>query len=216
MTKLAFKDYRLLFLDFETGGLSASTSDPVEIAAVLTDPSGRTVLDEYCAKVIPTRPVDPKAAAVNGYSAEKWAAENAVPFEHALVRVLGMARDALLTCHNTPFDKAFLEAGIAKHNMRWPSTYHSNDTMALAAPLRNLGLVENVRLETLAAYFGIEHADAHTALSDARACREVYLRLMTIYTPAVEAYAATRATLKPQAEVSASKQLPIESLPETT
>lgn len=198
MAKLAFQDYRLLFLDFETGGLSAATSDPVEIAAVLTDPSGRTVLDEYVAKVIPTRPVDPQAAAINGYSAEKWAAEGAIPFEHALVRVLGMARDALLTCHNTPFDKSFLEYGIAKHKMRWPSTYHSNDTQALAAPLRNLGLVENVKLTTLTAYFGVPHADAHSALADARACREVYLKLMEIFTPAVENYAAMRKLLSQQ------------------
>lgn len=192
MGRPALKDHNLLFLDFETGGLYPSQHDPVEIAVVLTDPSGRTVLEEYEAKVIPTRPVDPVAASKNGYTAEKWA-NVAIPFEHALVKVLGMARDAMLTCHNTPFDKAFLEYGIAKHKMRWPSTYHSNDTMALAAPLRNLGLVENVRLETLSAFFNIPHENAHTALSDARACREVYLRLMEIYHPAVTAYAASRA-----------------------
>lgn len=193
MARPPLKNCNLIFLDFETGGLSASTCDPTEVACILTDPSGKTVLDEYVAKVLPTRPVEPKAAAINGYSAEKWAAEGAIPFERALVRVLGMARDAMLTCHNTPFDKAFLEYGIAKHRMQWPSTYHSNDTMALAAPLRNMGLVDNVRLTTLSLYFGIEHEDAHSALSDARACRELYLRLMDIYTPAVQAFAASRA-----------------------
>lgn len=192
MERPALKDHNLLFLDFETGGLHPSTHDPVEVAVVLTDPSGRTVLAEYEAKVIPTRPVDPKAAAVNGYSMEKWSAANAIPLEQALVKVLGLARDAMLTCHNTPFDKSFLEYAIAKHQMRWPSTYHSNDTMALAAPLRNMGLVDNVRLETLASYFGIAHDNAHTAMSDVRACREVYLRLMEIYQPAVQAYAQTR------------------------
>lgn len=194
MGRPAIKDHNLLFLDFETGGLYPSQHDPVEIACVLTDPTGRTVIDEYVAKVIPTRPVDPQAAAVNGYSAEKWASEKAIPFEHALVKVLSMARDALLTCHNTPFDKSFLEYGIAKHKMRWPSTYHSNDTQALAAPLRNLGIVENVKLTTLTAFFGIPHSDAHSALSDARACRELYLRLMDIYHPAVLAFAQARAT----------------------
>jgi DNA polymerase III epsilon subunit-like protein len=193
MGRPALKDHKLLFLDFETGGLYPHTSDPVEVACVLTDPSGRDVLEEYCAKVIPTRPVDPQAAAVNGYTAEKWAAEGAVPFETALVRVLGMMRDAMVTCHNTPFDKAFLEYGIAKHKMRWPTTYHTNDTMALAAPFRNAGLVENVKLTTLTTFFGVPHDNAHSALSDARACREVYLKLMDVYHPAVHAFAASRA-----------------------
>lgn len=196
MSRPALKDCKLLFLDFETGGLNPGVADPIEIGCVLTDPTGETVLDEYGAKVIPVRPVDPQAAAVNGYSAEKWAAEGAVPLEHALVRVLSMARDAMLTCHNTPFDKAFLEWSIQRHQMRWTSTYHSNDTMALAAPLRNAGLVNNVKLTTLTSYFEIPHANAHTALADAHACRQVYLRLMAIYKPAVAAYAQERAAIR--------------------
>ena len=69
------RDYNLFFFDAETGGLNPIEADMVEVACVLTDPTGETVLDEYCAKVLPKKPVHPRAAAVNGYSAEKWAGE---------------------------------------------------------------------------------------------------------------------------------------------
>lgn len=182
MSRIAPHHHSLLFLDFETGGLSPTTADVVEVACILTDPSGRDVREEYVAKVVPTRPVDPQAAAINGYSAEKWASE-AIPFEQALVKVLGMARNTMLACHNTPFDKAFLDAGLVKHKMRWPGSYHSIDTVSLSMPLLRMGLVENVKLVTLTAALGIAHEGAHTALADVRACRELYLRLMAVYGP---------------------------------
>lgn len=191
MSRPALKDHNILFLDFETGGLQAGRHCPIEVACVLTDPSGKTVLGEYCSKVLPVNPVDPQAAAINGYTQEKWAAE-AIPLEHALVRVLGYGRNAMLACHNAPFDKAFLEHALARHKMRWPGSYHSLDTVALAMPLLRAGLVENVKLVTLTKFFGIPHDDAHTALSDARACREVYLRLMEIIGPSIDAFAAAR------------------------
>ena len=191
MPKLAPKDCPLLFLDFETGGLSAAQHDITEVGCVLTDPSGQTVIEEYVAKVLPVRPVDAQAAAINGYTAEKWAAAGAVPLKHALIKVLTMGRDAMLTCHNTPFDKSFLEAALALHQMRWNGSYHSIDTVSLAMPLLRGGHVPNVRLVTLTAYLKITHDNAHSALADVRACREVYLRLMEAYEPGITKLAAS-------------------------
>lgn len=192
MSRPALKDHYLLFLDFETGGLSATTHDIVEVACVLTDPSGKTVISEYVAKTLPRRPVDPQAAAVNGYTVEKWAAEAVQP-EHAIIKVLGMARDTMLCCHNTPFDKSFLEVALSTYKMRWPGSYHSLDTVSLAMPLLRAGLVPNVKLVTLTEFFGIPHDNAHSALADVRACREVFLRLMEIYGPGIQAFSKSRA-----------------------
>lgn len=189
MPRPALKDHDLLFLDFETGGLSPSRHDFVEVACVRTDPTGHIVREEYVAKVFPRRPVDPEAAAINGYSVEKWASV-AIPPKDALIKVLTMGRDTMLACHNTPFDKSFLEAALAEHQMRWPGSYHSLDTVSLAMPLLRAGLLPNVKLVTLTAYFNIPHEDAHSALADARACREVYLRLMDIYGPGIKAHQA--------------------------
>ena len=189
MARRAPKDHDLLFLDFETGGLSPITNDFVEVGCIRTDPSGRTVQEEYVTKVFPQKPVDVEAAAINGYSHEKWAAEAVKP-NVALMKILSMARDTMLVCHNTPFDKAFLEAGMAAYRMRWPGSYHSLDTVSLAMPLLRAGLVPNVRLQTLTTYFKIGH-EAHRAVGDVRACREIYLRLMEIYGPGVQKHAET-------------------------
>jgi DNA polymerase III epsilon subunit-like protein len=181
----AARDCDLMFFDVETGGLDPDRHDIIDIACVRTDPTGKTVLDEYSSRIIPVRPVDAAAARVNGYTAEKWAA-GAVPLNTAMVHVLKVARDCLFTAHNVSFDWSFLEAAMKECQQRWPSTYHKIDTVALAMPMLRAGLVENVKLTTLTKFFGIEHTDAHSALSDARACREVFLRLDSVYGPAIK------------------------------
>jgi DNA polymerase III subunit epsilon len=184
VSRPAVKDSDLMFFDVETGGLDHTTCDIIEVACIRTDPTGKTIRDEYVAKVIPTRPVEEEAARINGYSREKWAAE-AVPLNTAMVKVLSVARDALFTAHNSPFDWGFLEAAIKTCKQRWSSTYHKIDTVALAMPLLRAGLVENVKLTTLTKFFGIPHEMAHSAMADARACREVFLRLDAVYGPAI-------------------------------
>lgn len=180
MPRPALKDHNLFFFDSETGGLNPIQADMVEVAVVLTDPSGETVLEEYTAKVFPKKPVDPKAAAVNGYTQEKWAAE-AVDLDEAMFRMLGMARNAVFVAHNAPFDWSFFEAAMVARYQKWPGDYHKSDTIALAWPLLVAGIVSNVKLATLSQHFGVPHENAHTALADARACRGVYCKLMALY-----------------------------------
>jgi DNA polymerase III epsilon subunit-like protein len=175
----AVKDCNLLFFDCETSGLSPIYHEMIEVGCILTDPTGRTVLKEYEAKILPTKPVDPNAAAVNGYSAEKWASE-AVSLSLALKEVVSMAKDAVLVAHNAAFDWGFLESAIRQNAMRYPGPYHKCDTVAMAWPLLKEGKVPNLKLQTLTEYFKISHLDAHTALSDVRACRDLYLRLMEL------------------------------------
>lgn len=176
------KDCNLFFFDTETGGLNPAQADMIEVACVLTDPTGHGIIEQYCVKVLPVRPVDPRAAQVNGYTAEKWAAE-AISLDAAMVKLLTMARDSVMVAHNAPFDWGFLTSAMAKRGQRWPGDFHRIDTVALATPLLKAGLVENLKLPTLTKYFGISHDDAHTALSDVRACRQLYLTLMDKYNP---------------------------------
>lgn len=186
------KDANILFLDTETGGLSASRTDIIEFGCILTDPSGRTVLEEWEARVVPTRPVEPDAARINGYNAEKWASEG-ISLATAMTKVLGMARGAVMCCHNAPFDKAFVEAALALCRLSWTGRYHTLCTVSIAQPFLRRGLVENVKLETLARYFGVPHTDAHRALPDAKTCRAVYLAMMDVLEPAIDTFATRRA-----------------------
>ena len=174
-------EMNLFFFDSETGGLNPATTDMIDVAVILTDPTGKTVLDEYNTKVKPVRPVEPGAAAVNGYTQEKWA--SAISLDEAMFRLLKMARNARFVAHNAAFDWGYVEMALAKRMMRWPGDYHRICTMMLAEPLLHAKIVPNAKLVTLSSYFGVPHEDAHTALADARACRGVYLKLMEIYAP---------------------------------
>lgn len=185
--RLPLTDHKLFFFDCETGGLDPSTVDMIEVACVVTDPSGQNVLEEYEAKVFPKRPVDPGAARVNGYTAEKWAT-SAVELDHAMVKMLELARDSIFVAHNAPFDWGFFGSAMARRGQRWPGDYHRICTVAMAMPLLKFNIVPNVKLESLTAHFGVTHENAHTALGDARACRGVYLKLMDIYAPGLQAH----------------------------
>lgn len=177
----SLKDYNLLFFDCETGGLDPRENDILQMAAILTDPTGTKVLEEYEAKVFPKKSVHPKAAEVNGYTVEKWAAAGAKDIDIPLVKILQMGRNAIFTAHNASFDWGFFEAAYKARGARWQSDYHRYDTVAMALPLLRHGFVSSLKLTTLSAYFGIEHSNAHDALADVRACREVYLKLQSVY-----------------------------------
>lgn len=180
MPRPAAKDCNLFFFDSETGGLNHWDADMVEVGVVLTDPTGERVIEEFSARVFPKKPVHPKAAEVNGYSQEKWAS-SATQIESVMPRLIQMSRGAMFAAHNAPFDWGFFEAAMRPASMRWGGDYHKIDTVAMAMPLLQAGLVPNVKLESLAAYFSVDPGEPHRALSDARACRGIYLKLMELW-----------------------------------
>lgn len=179
------REYDLFFFDCETGGLNPFEADMVEVACIRTDPTGTKVLDVYEAKVIPKKPVHPRAAEVNGYTAEKWAAAGAVELDLPMQKMVQMARNAIFTAHNAAFDWMFFENALQTRLMRWPSDYHRYCTVTLAMPLLRHGIVPNVKLSTLMKHFGIDPGVAHEALSDVRSCQQVFVKLMEIYDAAI-------------------------------
>ena len=186
MPRLPDSECNLMFIDFETGGLDPMTHDITQAAYVLTDKTGTTVLEEYCDKIIPKRPVDPRAAEINGYNAEKWAAEG-VDLSVAMMRIQKASQDAIFVAHNATFDWDFYKEARRITRTRWNGSNHKWCTMTLAMPLMRSGMIENLKLQTLAAYFGIDPGEAHTALSDARTCWEIFKRLDPVYQQAMHA-----------------------------
>jgi DNA polymerase-3 subunit epsilon len=182
MPFLPLNDHKLFFFDCETGGLDPSKTDMVEVACVVTDPTGRNILSEYHARVFPRRPVEAKAASINGYNEEKWA-EDAVTIDVAMVKLLERAKDCLFCSHNTPFDWGYFSTAMLERGGRWRGDYHRIDTVALATPLLKAGKVIDLKLGTLCDHFSIDKGEPHRAMSDARACHQLYLKLMDIYAP---------------------------------
>lgn len=177
---LSFRSHRLCFFDSETGGLNPVDHDMVELAAIVTDCTGKEILAKYAQKVIPKKPVHPKAAAVNGYDPKVWAKE-AIPIEKAMERISYLSRQAVFVAHNAPFDWDFLTDALKANGFKWCGSYHRIDTVALATPLLHHGLVENLKLATLTRELGIKHEDTHTAYGDVKALRGLYVMLMSLY-----------------------------------
>ena len=169
----------LLFFDCETGGLSPRKADMVEAAWILTDPSGREVLSRVALRIFPKRPVDRRAAAVNGYNPWVWQ-ETAHDLQSVMDCLLADAQDACFVAHNAPFDWRFVEAALVALDRRWTGSHRRFCTRSAAAPLQKAGRVGSVKLEELTRYFGIPHV-AHRAAGDIEATRQVYLRLRERY-----------------------------------
>lgn len=191
----------LVFFDTETTGLLPDDpSQPVpgiiEIAVVQTSPDAREILDSYETKIVLERdryPVSDDALKINGYSDKEWAA--AAPLETAMREVVKrMPFGFQLAGHNTAFDIGMLKASLRRAQLRVPKFYyHYVDTMSLAQPLVAKGHIDNVKLVTVANFFGVEHSAAHTAMSDVRATIGVY-RAILKYFPDLPAVAAPSTT----------------------
>lgn len=175
----------LLFLDTETTGLEADTHEILEVAAILTSPDGKTVQDTFEAKLRPEHldKASPQALEVNGYNEDDWAPEKCTPATQVIERLNRLSNRITLVGHNVGFDEAFVSALFRRFGVKPRWNYHKVDTVALAWPLLSLTpRPENLRLVTLTEFFKIEHTTAHRAMSDAQACRQVFLRLMAQYT----------------------------------
>ena len=78
-----------------------------------------------------------------------------------------------LVAHNAPFDMAVLGKCLRAYGISWRSRVEYIDTVRVTR--RAFPELENHKLSTLSLSLGIELSH-HDALSDARACAEVFLR----------------------------------------
>ncbi len=164
-------DLTLAFLDVETTGLSARYGDRVcEVAVV------RSHLDLVQATiqslVNPERPISPGASAVNHLSDKD--VRDAPRFSEIADTVLATAGEAVLVCHNAPFDLGFLATEMRRAQREFAAPVVI-DTLALA---RQCYAFKSNSLSRIASALGIPTPDAHRALGDAMTTRQVYLRFV--------------------------------------
>jgi len=106
---------------------------------------------------------------------EHETANTIVDFVEHLKDLTG-ASDVFLLAHNAEFDKAFLEALFDRQVLSYPFHYHTLDSLSVADFLRSQGIIESkgLKLENLALQVLDKGYDFHDAMSDARACYELY------------------------------------------
>lgn len=182
----------LIALDTETGGILPSRHALLSIAAVpLLPPHQYPYRPDvaFTRYILPAegRLIDPEAAAINGYSPERWTELHAVPlaqamldFEDWLARTFAQHPTSRLLAHNAGFDKAFLDEAAAMTGVRLPIRHAWRCSMQLFGHLMDKGILPegSLKLQRLAALSGQEQPAIHTALDDADLTYHGYLWLL--------------------------------------
>jgi DNA polymerase-3 subunit epsilon len=146
-------------IDVETSGFRPGQARIISLAALGLDADGRV---EHSVVSLLNPGVDPGPTHVHGLTAAML--EDQPQFADVVDDVADVLRGRTLVAHNVAFDYAFLaaEAEIAEAEL-------PVDTVMCTVELaRRLDLgVENLRLETLAAHWGIGQLRPHDAFDDA-------------------------------------------------
>lgn len=164
MSKL--NSHTFAYLDVETTGLAPWFGDRIcEIAVVRCE--GDKVIDTFDILLNPERPISPGAARVNGLKDSDL--RKAAHFIEVAERVVTLTKDAVIVCHNVPFDLGFLSSELGRINRQLP-TILTLDTLEIA---REYFDFDSNSLQSIAHWLDIEVAGAHRALDDAFTTREV-------------------------------------------
>lgn len=164
-------------VDLETTGTSpASGAMITEIGAVKI--RGGEVLGEFHTLVNPGSPIPPFITVLTGITDAMVAP--APLFDEVLPAFLefcGSASETILIAHNAPFDIGFLKAASETHSYNWPN-FRVLDTVKIARKTLTKDETPNVKLGTLAQYFGLADPPTHRALDDARATVHIFHHLL--------------------------------------
>jgi ribonuclease T len=181
-----FRGFLPVVVDVETGGFHCATDALLEIAAVLIDitPAGelvRGVTHSFHVQPFAGARLDPAALTVNGID-PFHPLRPALPERDALQRVFREVRHALhahgctraiLVGHNAAFDLGFLNAVVAradvKRNPFHPFSCFDTATLAGAA----LGQTVLAKAVTVAGFFW-DSGSAHSAAYDAERTADVF------------------------------------------
>jgi DNA polymerase-3 subunit epsilon len=172
--KKGFPDYlknrSLAVFDLETTGLNPNFGDRVCEVAVLKWRNGE-IVKTFQTLVEPLRPVSPGAFAVNGITPAMLMGKPL--FEEIAREVASLLRDAVVVCHNAPFDFKFLIAECQIAGVKVPEV-KVIDTLALAR--EHFQFYSN-RLGEIAKNLGIRAAREHRALADVKTTLRVFQNL---------------------------------------
>lgn len=158
-------------VDVETSGFRPGQARIISLAALALDSDGNV---EHSVSSLLNPGVDPGPTHVHGLTADMLADQPS--FAHIAAELVDMLHGRTLVAHNAAFDYAFLAAEAELAEVALPI----DAAMCTVELTRRLSLgTDNLRLETLAAHWGVPQLRPHDAYDDA-------LVLSRVLTPAVE------------------------------
>lgn len=161
--------------DTETTGLDPARDEIISIGAVRIV-NGRILYEEYFDQLVdPQRPLSPESIRVHGILPERLAGQPTI--DQVLPSFQRFAEDTVLVGHNAAFDLRMFQVKAASTGVIFINPVL--DTMLLSAVV-NPSLKEH-NLDAIARrLLGRSIADRHTALGDALATAEIFLKLIPL------------------------------------
>jgi len=169
------KELSYTVFDTETTGLEPGMGDELVSIGAVRIVNGRLLRSETFETLVdPCRSVPAQAVAVHGITPERLAGQPKIL--DVLPRFHGFCEDTVLVGHNAAFDLRFLQLKEAQTGVcfRQPVL----DTLLLAAVVSPAEPSQS--LEAIAERLGVAIVGRHTALGDALATAEVFLKLLPL------------------------------------
>ena len=159
-------------LDLETTGGNNLSDRIIEIAIVLHD--GKEIIEEYSTLIDPVRRIPYRIQNITGITNEMVAGKP--KFYEVAKKVVQMTENCTLVAHNAKFDYGFL-----KNEYKSLGFEFKREVLCTVTLSRSLlpGQV-SYNLARLCTAIGLEAGKFHRALSDARACKDLFLHLLKI------------------------------------
>ncbi|MCB1824516.1 MAG: CBS domain-containing protein [Candidatus Competibacteraceae bacterium] len=165
----------VVVLDTETTGLDVSRDRIVQIGAVRVARGHVQPNETFLTLVNPGIPIPPASTAIHGIG--DAAVQSAPSFETIKPNLDAFLGDAVIVGQSVGFDLAILLRETRRIGDRWHPP-HFLDTKLLDAALN--GDSRERSLDELMAALGVSIGHRHTALDDARATAEIFVRLLPL------------------------------------
>lgn len=181
----------LCYIDVETTGLNANKHGIIQLGYIIEINGKVEASGSY--RINPLtynkpKEVEPRALEVNGITMEQLSSyqNQAKAFEEFKILLnsyISVEEKLTFVAYNSPFDIKFVQAWFTDNGSNDYGryfTYKDLDVFALVKYLVHFGYFPMLKSHTLGnicEYFGITLVDAHDALCDIEATRELHLKL---------------------------------------
>lgn len=159
------KPKSVVFLDFETTGLDIGIDEIIEVGALKIDTNGMETVFQKMVK--PMKPIPPAITQITGISNEMVA--EASPLKSIINDLKLFIGSASIVAHNADFDMVWLVSSYIKHQIEI-----GQNTVVCTLNWAKALKEARCSLGALTKKYGIGHQNAHRALADAVATKEIY------------------------------------------